>query len=110
MSRPIEERYDYTIRHVSGMGRAVATAILLVMFPREIWGVDTTSEAGIKTLDLWPRFDRGESEGRRYVKINAILLRLCRELGVDLWTLIRFGMIYRSRWRTAPTRLGTEES
>lgn len=85
--RPIAERYDYALRHVAGLGRAVATAILLVAYPDKYGVWNTTSEAGLKALDLWPRFDRGRSEGERYEQINDILNRLAHDLGVDLWTL-----------------------
>lgn len=84
-NRPIKDRYDYALSHVSGLGRAVATAILLVVYPDKYGVWNTTSEAALKVLDLWPRFERGQSEGKRYVKINDILNRLSRELGVDLW-------------------------
>ena len=86
-NRPIEDRYDYALSQVVGLGRAVATAILLIMYPDKYGVWNTTSEAALKILDLWPRFERGESEGKRYVKINNILNRLSRELGVDLWML-----------------------
>ena len=86
-SRPIEKRYDYAIGSVNGLGRAVATAILQVVYP-DTYGVwNTTSEGGLKILDLWPRFDRGEPEGSRYAKVNELLLSLAEPLGVDLWTL-----------------------
>lgn len=38
-------------------------------------------------MGLWPSFDRGEGVGGRYGKINALLLRLSFDLGIDLWTL-----------------------
>jgi hypothetical protein len=71
------------------MGRAVATAILLVMYPEKYGVWNSTSEGGLKAVavDLWPRFERGEGEGSRYVKLNAIFAQLCQQLAVDLWTL-----------------------
>jgi hypothetical protein len=85
--RPIAERYDEAIAGIDGMGRAVATAILLTVHPQHYGVWNAKSEAGIKMLNLWPRFDRGESEGSRYTRINALLLRLSQALQVDLWTL-----------------------
>ena len=86
-SRPIAERYDYALDRVHGMGRAIATAILLVVYPDQYGVWNTTAEAGIKALDLWPAFARGEPEGERYAKINALLVALAQGAGVDLWTL-----------------------
>lgn len=86
-SRPIVERYDYAISHVPHMGRAVATAILHVADPDHYGVWNSTSEAGLKALDLWPRFDRSEKEGRRYQTINATLVRLAQALSIDLWVL-----------------------
>jgi hypothetical protein len=86
-AQPIDKRYDYAIQQIKGMGRAVATAILQVMHPDKYGVWNSTSEGGLKAIELWPDFDRGELEGIRYVKINAILLRLAQTLSTDLWTL-----------------------
>lgn len=86
-SSPIDERYDYAVGHVKGLGRAVATAILLIVYPDKYGVWNTTSEEALKRLELWPTFDRGEREGRRYVAINNLLRRLSDAVGVDLWTL-----------------------
>ena len=86
-SRPIAARYDYALDRVHGMGRAIATAILLVVYPDKYGVWNTTAEAGIKTLELWPAFARGGPEGERYGKINALLVALAHGAGVDLWTL-----------------------
>jgi hypothetical protein len=86
-SQPVGERIDQAVAAVRGMGKAVATAILLVVFPDRYGVWNSTSEGGLKALNLWPRFDRGESLGSRYVKVNEILNRLAGDLQVDLWTL-----------------------
>ena len=39
------------------------------------------------SLGIWPEFERGESFGTRYVRINDILRSLSEALGIDLWTL-----------------------
>lgn len=84
---PIAERYDATVGQVDGMGRAVATAILLTVYPEEYGVWNAKSDAGLKRLGLWPRAVRGETEGARYTRINDVLLRLRDALGIDLWTL-----------------------
>jgi hypothetical protein len=90
-ARPIQQRLD-DLRGdgraaVSGMGRAVLTAILLVMFPDKYGVWNNRSQGSMEELGLWPEFDRGETFGRRYAKVNDVLLDLTREVGTDLWTL-----------------------
>ena len=72
---------------VPGMGRAVLSAILLVMYPDRYGVWNNTSQDAMKSLGLWPNFERGEPFGRRYVKVNNVLLDIARELGIDLWKL-----------------------
>jgi len=60
---------------------------LLVAHPDRYGVWNSTSEGGLKGLKLWPAFERGESFGSRYAKINELLLRLSADLEVDLWTL-----------------------
>jgi hypothetical protein len=75
------------IGQVTGMGTAVATAILFVAYPTKYGVWNSTSEGGLKALNLWPHFERGESVGERYVKVNQILNKVSSDLGIDLWTL-----------------------
>jgi len=65
----------------------VASAILLVARPDRYGVWNNRSEVSMKRLAIWPDFDRGESFGRRYVKVNQILLHLRDVLQTDLWTL-----------------------
>jgi hypothetical protein len=69
------------------MGKNVSTAILMVTQPDQYGVWNNRSEAGMKRLDIWPKFDRGESFGSRYVRVNQILNQLSESLGIDLWTL-----------------------
>ena len=86
-TRPIEERINHVNKSVTGMGKSTITAILLVTFPEKYGVWNDRSEPIMKRMEIWPSFERGESLGDRYVKINSILLDLCRELQCDLWTL-----------------------
>jgi len=86
-TKPIDERLDKVISKIKGMGKAVSTGILLVVFPDKYGVWNNTSEGALKTLDLWPEFKHGESFGKRYVKVNDILNELSRDLNIDLWTL-----------------------
>lgn len=86
-SRHIEVRFDKAVDMIPGMGKAVVTALLLVRYP-ETYGVwNNTSEGGLKTLELWPRIERGDSLGRMYIKINRVFGQLSQVLEIDLWTL-----------------------
>jgi hypothetical protein len=86
-SEPIAERLDNATQLISGMGKNIASAILIVTRP-EAYGVwNNRSEANLKRLDIWPVFDRGESFGSRYVKVNRVLVELRDALAIDLWTL-----------------------
>lgn len=86
-SEPLAERTTAAVRHVKGMGKATATAILQVARPDDCGVWNSTSEHGLKALDLWPRFERGATFGERYARINDVLLRLADAVDTDLWTL-----------------------
>jgi hypothetical protein len=86
-ARPVAERLDEATEMISGMGKNVASAILLVAQPDRYGVWNNRSEAAMKRLGIWPSFDRGESFGCRYVKVNQILLHLRDTLPTDLWTL-----------------------
>lgn len=86
-AQPVADRLDKATGMVSGMGKNIASAILLVTQPDRYGVWNNRSEANMKRLGMWPRFDRGESFGSRYVKVNEILLQLRETLATDLWTL-----------------------
>jgi len=86
-AEPVSKRLDEATKLVSGMGRAVASAILLVAKPEQYGVWNRCSEGSMKRLGIWPKFERGESFGNRYVKVNQVLLQLRDALATDLWTL-----------------------
>jgi len=91
-SQPVRARLD-RIRParrtpmVRKLNRAVITAILLVLFPDRYGVWNNVAEAGMVKLGLWPDMPRGASFGERYERMNAVVLDVASELGVDLWTL-----------------------
>lgn len=85
--REISSRLDEAIEKVIGMGKNIATAILLISQPDQYGVWNNRSEANLKRLGIWPAFERGESFGSRYVKVNQVLLHLRDVLHEDLWTL-----------------------
>ena len=86
-SHDVDKRLDEAVMMVSGMGKNIATAILLVSNPDRYGVWNNRSEAVMKRLNTWPDFDWGESFGSRYVKVNQILLQIRDVLESDLWTL-----------------------
>lgn len=86
-NRPIRERFPDALGMVTGFGKGIATGILTVAYPEKYGVWNNTSEAALRQVGLWPSFGWGEGVGGRYDKINALLLRLSLDLGIDLWTL-----------------------
>jgi hypothetical protein len=86
-NRPIQERFPQALNMVTGFGKAIATGILTVAYPDKYGVWNNTSEAALRQAGLWPSFERGEDIGRRYEKINDLLVRLSSDLEIDLWTL-----------------------
>ncbi|MGD8719879.1 MAG: endonuclease NucS [Candidatus Zixiibacteriota bacterium] len=86
-SKPIEERMDKATGDVKGMGKAVATAILIVAYPEKYGVWNSTSENGLRNVGLWPEFEGGETIGEKYARVNEVLLTLAADIGIDLWAL-----------------------
>jgi len=86
-NRDIESRLDYIAGSINGMGKAITTAILLITYPDKYGVWNNTSEGALKILNIWPKFERGESFGKRYSKINRLLLEIAQRTELDLWTL-----------------------
>lgn len=90
-SRPIAERINDLApgrpKAVSGMGRGIMTAVLLVAFPDKYGVWNNTSQGAMEQLGVWSEFDRGMTLGARYARVNSVILEVARELEVDLWTL-----------------------
>ena len=84
---PVADRLDKAIGMVLGLGRNTATAILLVTQPDKYGVWNSSSEANLRQLGIWPTFEWGESFGSKYVKVNQVLLQLRDKLHTDLWTL-----------------------
>jgi hypothetical protein len=104
-SQPIRKRMDQLIPKsgpmVPYLGRAVLTAILLVVYSDRYGVWNATSEAGLKELDVWPKFERGASFGERYDAVNQVLLSISQAADIDLWTM---DALY---WKLVQTPNGT---
>ncbi|NQT19784.1 MAG: DUF1016 family protein [Planctomycetes bacterium] len=91
-SRSLRERLDALRPNngdpmVKGLGRAVLTAILQVVYPDDYGVLNKIAEDGMVKLGLWPKMPRGASFGERYERVNSVLLEVADQVGVDLWTL-----------------------
>lgn len=86
-TKPIRDRFNESLKMISGFGKAVATAILQVAYPENYGVWNNISEGGLKQIGLWPPFERNLTPGDLYLKINEILIGLSKDLEIDLWTL-----------------------
>ncbi|MDN5364439.1 MAG: hypothetical protein PWQ91_1501 [Eubacteriales bacterium] len=110
-NRPLAERFDEVVgaSMVRGLGKGLATAILLVAYPNRYGVWNNVSEAALKQMGVWPEFDRGMTLGKRYTVINDLLKQLSGELGVDLWTLdaLFWGIVKKEEGEDEVTELET---
>lgn len=86
---PIKERLDILLpknkpSFIKGLGRAVLTPMLFVVYPSEYGVYNSVCEAGMKELGLYPDFS-GESFAERYVKVNEIINDVSGQYGLSLW-------------------------
>lgn len=86
-TKPIAARLDGVIGRVTGLGKGILSALLIVVNPNKYGVWNGTSEGGLIALGLFPEFDRGTTFGAKYDRINSTLNRLAAALDVDLWTL-----------------------
>ncbi len=90
-SKPIKERIDQIMPKnkpplIKGLGRAVLTPILMVVYPDKYAVYNSVVEAGTKRFGIFPNF-RNESFVERYVKINELITNLAKENGLSLWQI-----------------------
>ncbi len=90
-SLPIKERLD-KIRPknkpplVKGLGRAVLTPILLMVYPDKYCVYNFRVEQGLKRFGLFPSFKK-ESFSEEYIEINKIIKDLAKKYGLTLWQI-----------------------
>lgn len=91
-NHPIRHRLDQLFpknrpNMIEGLGRAVATPILLVSDPAKYGVYNTRSEAALHRTRLWPGLPRGASFAQRYVAVNEVLLDLAQRYNLTLLQL-----------------------
>ncbi len=91
-SRPIADRLDWIEppsgrKPLPGIGKAVFTPILHVVYPTKYGVWNSVAESAMNRLRLWPRFERGSTFGAKYAAMNHVLHQVSSDLRIDLWTL-----------------------
>lgn len=91
-SKPLKDRLDVLFPKgkenlIKGLGRAVLTPILLVVYPDKYGVWNSRTEAGLKNIGLYPIFKRGASFSEKYLEINKILLELSNKYEISFFKL-----------------------
>jgi len=91
-SKPIKERLDKIIPKnksplIKGLGRAVLTPILLVVYPEKYAVFNSVAEEGMKNFKIFPDFRGNESFAEKYIKINEIINNLAKKNELSLWQI-----------------------
>lgn len=108
--RPLAARLDKAIEAVDGMGTALATAILLIAYPDQYGVWNSTSEAVLRQLGVWPEPRRGMTKGEQYENVNRLLLKLRDDVSTDLWTLDALFGFVRNRPVESPIDVTPEQA
>ncbi|MFH1298627.1 MAG: endonuclease NucS domain-containing protein [Patescibacteria group bacterium] len=88
-SQSIKERLDILFppkgnNMIKGLGRAIVTPILMVVYPSKYGVFNTKTEEGLKTINLLPDLRR-KSFAEKYLTINDILTSVAKEHSMSLW-------------------------
>ena len=88
-NKNIKERLNFLFskkqnNYIVGLGRAVVTPILLVVYPNKYGAWNSRSEEGLKKLNLFPSFPRGASFADKYIKINSVLNDIAEKYSISL--------------------------
>jgi hypothetical protein len=91
-NKPLKERLDILFpknkpKYVKGLGRAVTTPILLVVYPKKYGVYNGRTEEGIRKVGLEPDFSRDASFSEKYIKINEVLNELSAKHDISLFAL-----------------------
>jgi hypothetical protein len=89
---PIKERletlFDKTNPlYIKGLGKAVLTPILLVVYPEKYGVWNSRSEEALKKLHKFPNFKAKDSFASRYLRVNTVLTDLAAQYHINLWHL-----------------------
>jgi len=72
---------------IKGLGRAVITPILLVVYPSKYGVWNSRSENALQKMNLFPRFSPKDEFPEKYIKVNEKLNELAAKYNISLWQL-----------------------
>jgi len=88
----LKERLDFLFpknkpNYIKGLGRAIVTPILMVVYPTKYGVYNRRSAEGLNKVRLEPKFSRGASFSEKYIKINKVLNSLATKNNMSLFEL-----------------------
>lgn len=88
-SRPLKERLDALFPKnshgmIKGLGRAIVTPILLVVYPDKYGVYNTKSEQGLVELGMLPNLKR-KTFAEKYIAVNDALNKIADQFELTLW-------------------------
>lgn len=91
-SKPLERRLDFLFpknkpNYIKGLGRAIVTPILMVVYPDRYGVYNRRSAEGLIKIGLEPKFNRGASFSEKYIKVNKVLNSMAQENDMSLFAL-----------------------
>lgn len=87
---PIEVRLDILFppkgtNFIKGLGKAIATPILLMAYPEKYGVWNAPSQLALESLNMLPRFPKGPSFANKYIQINEALNEIKETYNQSLW-------------------------
>ncbi len=91
-NKPLKERLDFLFQkdsayYIKGLGKAVVTPILMVVYPGRYGVYNNKTAEGLKIAGLYPRFGIGDKFSARYIKVNKVLNDLAIKNSISLFEL-----------------------
>ncbi len=80
----VDQKSSYSVK---GLGKAVLTPILLVVYPTKYGVWNSRSEEALKKINSFPKFLPKDTFADRYVKVNDALHGLVNKYNLSLWKL-----------------------
>ena len=107
-NKPLKERLDFLFpknrpNYIKGLGRAILTPILMVVYPTKYGVYNRRSAEGIRKVELEPKFSRGASFSEKYIKINEVLNNLAAENDMSLFELDEVWWKITEGYKPTPT-------
>lgn len=91
-SKSLEERLNFLFpnnkpNYIKGLGRAIATPILMMVYPNKYGVWNTKSESGLMKMGLLKDWRSKKSFADKYIYVNEILNDLAKKYNITLWQL-----------------------